>query len=403
MKEQEKLPRDMYDPNSYHSSRPPSVSCEKSSIEEILGLPFTEENYVRLLRSGREIFEAVFNTIKDARRVICIEFYIFKNDDTGRRLAELLKEKAKQGVQVYILYDHFGSFGTPIKFWRGLQKTGVNLRISHPIKWSAPHQHIHRDHKKLLIIDGEKAFTGGFNIGDEYHGYLRKRKEAWRDTGIYLEGPIAATLLEIFKKSWSAWKGKQIIWKKKPQPLKNGIAVIPIFTSSARGRKKMRKLFFYSISNAKETILLTNAYFTPSKRMMTVLEDAVRRGVKIKLLLPGKSDFLPVFYASRALYDKLLSIGAEIYVYQDRILHAKSAVFDSCWSIIGSANLDFQSLRRNDESNVGVFDDDFARQMTETFMADLNHSIKISKDTWPKRPFYEKILEKFFLIFRKRL
>jgi len=393
----------MYDPNSSHSGNFTSVSCcEKSSIEEILGLPFTEENHVRLLRSGKEIFESIFESIKDARHIICIEFYIFKNDDTGRRLAELLKEKVSQRVQVYILYDHFGSFSTPIKFWLSLQKAGISIRISHPLKWSAPSQHIYRDHKKLLIIDGEKAFIGGFNIGDEYHGYLIKRKEAWRDTGIYLKGPIAATLLEIFKKSWSAWKGKTIEWEKAPEPLKNGVPVIPIFTSSAKGRKKLRKLFFYSISNAKETILLTNAYFTPSKRMLTVLEDAVKRGVKIKLLLPGKSDFLPVFYASRASYNKLLSIGAEIYVYQDRILHAKSAVFDSCWSIIGSANLDFQSLRRNDESNVGIFDNDFARQMTETFMEDLNHSIEISKEAWPKRPFYEKVLEKFFVIFRKR-
>lgn len=404
MRGQEKLPRDMYDPNSSHSGNLPSASCcERSSIEEILGISFTEENHVRLLRSGKEIFEAIFNSVKDARQIICIEFYIFKNDDTGRRLAELLKDKVRQGVQVYILYDHFGSFSTPVKFWLSLKKAGISLRVSHPIKWSAPHQHLHRDHKKLLIIDGEKAFTGGFNIGDEYHGYLRKRKEAWRDTGIYLEGTIAATLLEIFKKSWSAWKGKTIEWEKPPYPLKNGVSVIPIFTSSAKGRKKLRKLFFYSISNAKDTILLTNAYFTPSRRMLTVLEDAVKRGVKIKLLLPGKSDFLPVFYASRAFYNKLLSIGAEIYVYQDRILHAKSAVFDSCWSIIGSANLDFQSLRRNDESNVGIFDNDFARQMTETFTEDLNHSIKISKEAWPKRPFYEKVLEKFFVMFRKRL
>lgn len=400
---QEKLPRDMYDPNSSHPGSLSPASCrEKSSIEEILGIPFTEDNHVRLLRSGKEIFEAVFNAVKGARQIICIEFYIFKNDDTGRRLAELLLEKAMQGVQVYILYDHFGSFSTPVKFWLSLKKAGVNIRISHPIKWSAPSQHIHRDHKKLLIIDGARAFTGGFNIGDEYHGYLRMRKEAWRDTGIYLEGPIASTLFEIFKKSWSAWKGKTIEREKAPEPLKNGVSVIPIFTSSARGRKKLRKLFFYSISNAKEKILLTNAYFTPSKRMLTVLEDAIKRGVKIKLLLPGKSDFLPVFYASRASYNKLLSIGAEIYVYQDRILHAKSAVFDSCWSIIGSANLDFQSLRRNDESNVGIFDNDFARQMTETFTEDLNHSIKISKETWPNRPFYEKVLEKFFVIFRKR-
>ncbi len=394
----------MYDPDSSNLSALPSDDCcVKSSIEKILGLPFTEDNHVRLLRNGKEIFQAIFNSVADARHIICIEFYIFRNDDTGKRLAGLLKEKIGQGVQVYILYDHFGSLRTPIKFWLDLQKAGINLRVSHPLKWSAPHHHIHRDHKKLLIIDGEKAFTGGFNIGDEYHGYLKKQKEAWRDTGIYLEGPIAATLLEIFKKSWTAWKGKAIEWNKEPQPLKNGVSVIPIFTNSARGRKKLRKLFFYGIGSAKESILLTNAYFTPSKRMLTVMEDAVKRGVKIKLLLPGKSDVVPVFYASRALYKKLLNIGVEIYDYQDRILHAKSAVLDSCWSIIGSANLDFQSLRRNDESNVGIYDNAFAGQMIETFTEDLGHSVKIDKEVWQRRPFYEKILEKFFLLFRKRL
>ena len=164
MREQEKLPRDMYDPNSSHSGNLPSASCcERSSIEEILGIYFTEENYVRLLRSGREIFEAVFNSIKDAQHIICIEFYIFKNDDTGRRLAELLKEKAIQGVQVYILYDHFGSFSTPVKFWLSLKKAGISLRVSHPIKWSAPHHHIHRDHKKLRhIIERSRKASKGY-------------------------------------------------------------------------------------------------------------------------------------------------------------------------------------------------------------------------------------------------
>jgi len=386
------------------------MNYNKSAIEEILKIPFTENNHVRLLQSGEEIFQAIFESVRNAQHIICIEFYIFKNDDTGKKLAELLKEKVKQGVEVYFLYDHFGSFRTPINFWRELKKAGINLRASHPFKWSSPQHYIHRDHKKLLIIDGEKAFTGGFNIGDEYHGYLKKWKQAWRDTGIYLEGPIVTTLLEIFKKSWTAWKGKPIIRDKKAPPVEpclpnrqNGLSVIPIFTSSAKGRKKLRKLFFYSISNAKGKIFITNAYFTPSKRMLIVLEEAVNRGVDVKLLLPGKSDLVPVLYAGRNYYKRLLKAGVEIYSYQDSILHAKTAVFDSCWSIIGSANLDFQSLRRNDESNVGIFDNDFAGGMTEVFQEDLRHSIKIDIDTWSKRPFYEKVLERFFSMFRKRL
>lgn len=376
---------------------------QKSAIEEILGIPFTENNHVRVLQSGEEIFQAIFDSVTNAQHIICIEFYIFKDDNTGKRLAELLKEKASQGIKIYILYDHFGSLMTPRSFWQELKKAGVNLRASHPFKWSAPRHYLHRDHKKLLIIDGEKAFTGGFNIGDEYHGYLKKWKQPWRDTGIYLEGPIATTLLDIFKKSWTAWKGKPIMYDKTAQPAKQGIPVISIFASSAKARKKMRKLFFYSISNAKEKILLTNAYFTPSRRMLTVLQNAVKRGVDVKLLLPGKSDVAPVFYASRAFYKRLLKAGVKIYNYQGRILHAKTAVFDSCWSVIGSANLDFQSLRRNDESNVGIHDNDFGRHMAEAFLEDLHESIKIDADTWSKRPFYERVLEKFFSLFRKRL
>lgn len=210
-------------------------------------------------------------------------------------------------------------------------------------------------------------------------------------------------MFEMFKKSWCAWKGEPIIWYERTQPVKQGISVIPIFSSSAKGRRKMRKLFFYSINNAKEKIFLTTAYFTPSKRIIIALEDAVKRGVEVRLLLPGKTDITPVYYAGRYFYEKLLNAGIEIYDYQEKILHAKTAVFDSCWSIIGSANLDFQSLRRNDESNVGIFDNDFSRYMTGVFMEDIRHSIKVDALIWSKRPFYEKILESFFSVFRKRL
>jgi len=428
---------------------------EKSVIEKILGIPFTEDNYVRLLKSGEETFHAIFDSVADAKEIICIEFYIFKDDDTGRKLAELLKEKAKKGIKVYVLYDHFGSIATSGDFWSDMRRAGINIRASHPFKWLSPRNYIHRNHKKLLIIDGRKAFTGGFNIADEYGGYFGKRKKhTWRDTGIYLEGPVAATMFEMFRKSWSAWKGKPIIWDGRTQlgeaslacrqaglrpvnpvrklgsaitppshlkdiftlldnnkhlsgyfsnGVKQGISVIPIFSSSAKGRRKMRKLFFYSINNAKEKIFLTTAYFTPSRRIIIALEDAVKRGVDVRLLLPGKTDIMPVYYAGRYFYKKLLNAGIEIYDYQEKILHAKTAVFDSCWSIVGSANLDFQSLRRNDESNVGIFDNDFSRYMTGAFMEDIQHSIKVDALIWSKRSFYEKILESFFSVFRKRL
>lgn len=188
------------------------TALQKSAIEEILGIPFITDNHVRLLKSGPETFQTIFDSVSTAQSIICIEFYIFKDDDTGKLLAELLKEKSRQGVKVYILYDHFGSLRTSRGFWLDMKRVGISLRTSHPFKWSSPKHYIHRDHKKLLIIDGRKAFTGGFNIGDEYHGYfLKARKQVWRDTGIYLEGPIATTLFKIFKKSWNAWGGELIV------------------------------------------------------------------------------------------------------------------------------------------------------------------------------------------------
>jgi cardiolipin synthase len=381
----------------------PSGCFSQTRIEEILGIPFTADNYVRLLKSGAETFQTIFDSVSTARHSICIEFYIFKDDDTGRRLADLLKEKSRHGVKVYLLYDHFGSFMTSRSFWSDMKKAGINLRVSRPFRWSSPGHYIHRNHKKLLIIDGQKAFTGGFNIADEYHGYLKIRKLAWRDTGIYLEGPIAQTLFEIFSKSWIAWRGEPIIQLPKIHAGNHRVPVIPIFSNSARSRRRLRQLFFYSINNARERILITTAYFTPSRRILMTLEDAVQRGVKVKILLPDKSDLFPVDYVARASYTKLLKAGIEVYTYQGKILHAKTAVFDDCWSIVGSANLDFQSLRRNDEGNVGILGEVFARQLTEVFEEDLSQSVKMDPILWAKRSLYEKVLEGVFSVFRKRL
>ena len=376
---------------------------EKSVIETILGLHFTDNNKVQLLESGRKTFQKILDSVSSARKIICIEFYIFKDDDTGKKLAELLKEKARQGVRVYLLYDHFGSFLTARSFWSDLKKAGVKIRVSHPFKWSALRGYIYRNHQKLLVIDGKKAFTGGFNIADEYHGYFKKRKTLWRDTGIYLEGPIASTLLNIFRKSWTTWKGEKISWDIKYETLDHGVPVIPIFANSGRARRKMRRLLIYSIKNAKENIFLTTAYFIPSKRILRALIRAAKRGVTLRLLLPGKSDVMPVLYAGQSYYTKLLKAGIEIYSYQGVVLHAKTTVFDGCWSIIGSANLDFQSLRRNEESNVGILDRDFSRQMVELFQKDVRNSLRIDAGSWVKRPFYQKILEKLCSLVMKKL
>lgn len=376
----------------------------REGIEQTFGLSFTEGNKITLLWKGMDSFRTLFNAIEKARELICLEFYIFRNDETGNELATILKRKAGEGVRVCILYDHFGSFWTPKKFWRDLIRAGAEIRASRPFKWTEPFHYVHRDHKKLIIIDGIIAFTGGLNIANEYRGYHRfRRVKGWRDTGIFLEGPVAKTLLGIFENSWKIWKGKDIQFPKPTEFVEGGLPVLPIFASSARGRRRMRKLLYYSIHQAKTCIFLTTAYFAPSRRMIHALEDAESRGVDVKLLLPGKSDVAAAHYAGRAFFTKLMQAGVEVYTYQGEILHAKTAVFDGVWSVIGSANLDFQSLRKNDEGNVGIVDQEFGGQMIKIFEEDLQHSERITPETWRNRSLWERVKEQFFALFRRRL
>ncbi len=385
---------------------------DRKKIESILRERFIDGNMVLLLHRGPETFETIFKYLEKASDIICLEFYIYRNDETGERLAEILRRKASEGVHVYVLYDHFGSFGTPRSFWKGLTRAGIKVSASHPFTWKAPGTYLRRDHKKLIIIDGEVAFTGGLNIANEYSGFhllhhpvkLKGRKlYAWRDTGVLLNGPAAMVLLDYFRKAWRLWTGEEIIFRKDPLFYPDGFPVIPIFASSARGRRRMRKLLYWSIENSQTGIHLTTAYFTPSLRMLSILAKAVARGVRVRLLLPGRSDVPAAHYAARASFTKLLRHGIEIYTYSGTILHSKSYLFDSVWSIIGSANLDFQSLRKNDEGNVGILDESFGKEMLSIFEMDILMSEKIELDEWLKRPFCEKIKERFFATFRKRL
>ena len=384
------------------------MTFNKATLERIAGIAFTQGNRIKLLHRGRESFEAIFRAVQEAKSFVCLQFYIFRNDETGTELAEILKEKARRGVMVYILYDHFGSFGTPGQFWDGLRYEGIKIRASRPFKWSSPFHYVHRDHRKLVIVDGVKAFTGGLNIANEYRGFHLRMKGAWRDTGVVLEGPIVFELFETFRKTWETWKGEPI-----PLPFQapgsvqssqgGDFPVIPIFASSAKGRRQMRKLLYYSIDTANKSIHLTTAYFTPSGRMVASLEEAVKRGAEVNLLLPGESDVPAAYYAGRAFFTRLLRAGVRIFSYQGKVLHAKSYIFDGLWNIVGSANLDFQSLRWNDEGNVGILDAGFGNTMLDVFREDVRHSQEIKRDEWMKRPLWEKIKERFFALFRRRL
>ena len=290
-----------------------------------------------------------------------------------------------------------------------MRLAGIEIRASHPFKWTAPFTYVHRDHRKLIVIDSKKAFTGGLNIANEYSGFhLRRRSRGWRDTGILVEGPIVNELFDTFKKSWTTWGGKKIVIQGAHEEARgnipeNSIPALPIFVYSGKGRKRMRNLLRYSIDHAQTSILLTTAYFIPSRRLIERLEEAVKRGVRVRLLVPGKSDIPAASYAGRSFFTRLLKAGIEIHTYLGDMLHAKTYLFDQCWGIVGSTNLDYQSLVYNDEGNIGIMDASFGSKLAEIFEEDLKNSVKIDEETWRKRPFLEKIIEHFFALFRKRL
>jgi cardiolipin synthase len=379
------------------------------SIEGIFKQKFSFATSVQLLWKERDSFQTIFDTINRAEKLICLQFYIFKNDGTGIGLSELLGQKSRKGVKVYVLYDHFGSFGTPRSFWKKMSLEGIKIRASHPFKWTAPFHYVHRDHRKLIVVDSKRAFTGGLNIANEYSGFhLRRRSRGWRDTGILVEGPIVNELFGTFKKSWATWGGEKIFSRRDSEEAhgkitEDGIPALPIFVYSRNGRKRMRNLLRYSIDQAQTRVLLTTAYFIPSRRLIEKLEMAVRRGVRVRLLVPGKSDIPAASYAGRAFFSRLLKSGIEIYTYLGEMLHAKAYLFDDRWSIVGSTNLDYQSFVYNDEGNVGILDLPFGREMSRIFEEDLKNSVRIDEETWRKRPVTEKMKEHFFALFRKRL
>lgn len=392
------------------------------NIERILGRKFSMATHVQLLWKRKDSFKTLFDAVAASEKFICLQFYIFKNDGTGTDLSHLLKQRSRAGVKVYILYDHFGSIGTPRSFWKDMSRAGIQIRSSYPFKWTAPFHYVHRDHRKLIVIDVNKAFTGGLNIANEYSGFhLRRRSRGWRDTGVMLEGPIVKELFETFQISWYTWGGEKIDFQEMgeepliPLAQDNPAArvstsgdhgrrpVMPIFVYNGKGRRRMRSLFRYSINQARATAFLTTAYFIPSRRMIALLEHAVKRGVRVKLLVPGESDVPAASYAGRAFFRRLLKAGVEIHTYLGAVLHAKTYLFDQRWSIIGSTNLDYQSLVYNDEGNVGILDPQFGSTMAGIFEEDLKNSTQIDLEAWQKRPFLDKVKEHFFALFRKRL
>jgi cardiolipin synthase len=375
-------------------------------IESISGTPLVAGNKVTVLIDGPATYDAMFKAIQNAKDHINLETYIFEDDEVGRRFADLLLQKQSEGVQVNLIYDSLGCLNTPAAFFQRLEQGGIRTLEYNPInpakareKWLLTH----RDHRKILIVDGAVAFTGGVNISQVYSSssllgegqHKTKVEESWRDTHVQIEGPAVAEFQKLFLDTWVRERGPELAKRNYFSTLKReGNDLVEVIGSTPGQENRITYIMYVSaFIYAQNFIHLTNSYFVPDTQTVKALRDAAKRGVDVKIILPGISDELTVFYAGRSHYAHLLKSGVKLYERRNTMLHAKTGVIDGVWSTIGSTNMDLWSFLRNDEVNAIILGSDFATDMEAMFEKDIAESNQIHLEQWKKRPLAERVKE----------
>ncbi len=381
-----------------------------TAAEGLASLPYAEvtigNTRASLLKDGLQAFPAMLTAIASAKRAICFETYILRHDATGKKFAEALKERARNGVEVNLIYDGWGS-SVSKAFLQDLLQCGIRTLNFQPVRFFGPFGRViarlkRRNHRKALTVDGKVGFTGGLNISDDYaakeHG-----GNGWRDTHVRIEGPAAADLEHLFLETWRRYEGasldesRYVHDKQPPGPVR-------ILGNAFRAdRKDIRKAYVMAMLAAKKNIYLTHAYFMPPSRVLKALMRAARRKVRVVVILAASTDVHLVLWAARGIYHRLLRAGVEVYEWEGPILHAKTAVVDTRWATVGSANLDSLSLRQNLEVNAVFEDVGFAAALEKMFEEDLSQCRRITREWLDQRPLSQRLLSWFSFQLRRWL
>jgi len=346
----------------------------------------SETTWKFYLRSA-EAWEAMLLDCKAARKSIDIEQFIFEPDELGKRFFEVLKKKSKEGVKVRIICDAVGSYSfLNSSSEHELKAEGVEIKFFNPIKpWRVGNfsSWFLRDHRKLLIVDGEIGHTGG--VG------LEKRMEDWRDTNVRMTGSVVSEMSSVFQQMWLVSPERKFFRFKPSFSPENKFSFL---TNSPRFRGRyIYQDLLKNIRSAKRYLYITTPYFVPSIRVFSALAKAAKRGVDVRLLLPEASDVKTVDFAAGSYFILALNAGVKIYLYNKRILHTKAAVADDVWGTVGSANIDNQSLLLNFEGNVRSSDNDFISELKAQFAEDISEIIPLTKEAWMRRSIFRKFLE----------
>lgn len=361
------------------------------------GVKLTDNNKVVLLMNGHDKFEDLFKEVRKAKKFIHLEYFNFRNDSIANLLFDLLAEKVKEGVEVRAMYDAFGnaSNNKPIKKEHrdSIRARGINLIEFDPLHFPWVNHIIPRDHRKIVVIDGKVAYTGGMNVAD-YYITGTEVVGKWRDMHMHIEGAAVNELHKIFATTWEKETGEKIEGEKYfPTPDSAGNMRVGIVDRRPRHtNKSIRELYVSMLNNAKKQIRIINPYFVPTHKVRQALKDAVDRGVDVEIMLSAKSDIPLTPDASYYVGNNLSKRGAKVYLYEGGFHHTKIMMVDSLFCTVGSANLDSRSLRCDYEVNAVIFDKNVTKQLLDMFNEDKKHSYIMPEDFWKKRSVWKRFV-----------
>ena len=371
----------------------------------MLGPATVPGNRIENLENGEQIFPAMLEAVRSAQRTINFETYLYWSGRVGQQFADVLSERARAGVKVNVLVDWVGSQKMDDALAEQMQAAGVEIQRYHPLHWYNLGRMNNRTHRKLLVVDGRIGFTGGVGIADQWAGSAQD-PDHWRDSHYRLEGPAVAQMQAAFLDNWIKTTGKVLQGADYFPALEpRGEAIAQVFTSSpSGGGDSMQLMYLLSITAAEHTIDLSASYFVPDDLTRKALLAALGRGVRLRIIVPGKHiDELLVRQASRADWGELLQAGAQIHEYQPTMFHCKLMIVDSQLVSVGSTNFDNRSFRLNDEANLNIYDRGWAERLEDVFEADLARSRKITLEDWKHRPLQQKMVERFSALLSSQL
>ncbi len=365
-----------------------------ATVVAYTGAAVVGPNRVDILLNGDKIFPAKLAAIRGARKTINYAEYVFEDGQPAADIAHALAERCRAGVKVNVLLDAVGALAMPGEYRQLMVDAGCRVESYRPLGPLTIDRANYRNHRRILVVDGQLGVTGGSGTSGKWSGNGRMQGQ-WRDTDVRVEGPVVQQLQGAFAENWLEATGIALGGEDYfPRPLPRGsVDAQAVRSSPASGSAAMYTMFLLAMASARRSIYITSPYFVPDKKMIETLVQAARRGVRVVLLVPDAIDHNLVRQASRSELGRLLEAGIEIHEYQTGLLHAKAMVIDGIWATVGSTNLDRRSFALNQELNLVVYNDAFARHLQQVFEQDLVHSKRVTYEDWRRRGVFSRLLE----------